>query len=267
MRGRSAAMALLALIAAIPAVAGSPDAGRGPIEDNSFLVEEAYNQEARVVQHIATWSHSREGGAWEASFTQEWPAGSRRHQVSVTIPLQRLANGGAVGIGDVALNYRYMGLGVEGGRVAFAPRLSALLPTGDFDRGLGAAEVGIQANLPLSTTLAPRLVAHSNAGATYVGAGGGSAAIRGFNLGQSLIWLAAPRINLMMELAWERSDSPGVAGDADLEERLLLAPGVRWSHDFPSGLQVVPGIAAPIGIGPSRGERAILLYLSVEHGF
>lgn len=44
-----------------------------------------------------------------------------------------------------------------------------------------------------------------------------------------------------------------------------LSPGVRWGYDFASGLQVVPGIAFPIGVGPSKDDNQILLYLSLEH--
>jgi hypothetical protein len=42
---------------------------------------------------------------------------------------------------------------------------------------------------------------------------------------------------------------------------------VRAAFDFDSGLQIVPGIAAPIGIGPSGGETALFFYLSLEHPF
>ncbi len=31
------------------------------------------------------------------------------------------------------------------------------------------------------------------------------------------------------------------------------------------GLDVVARVAAPIGVGPSRGERGLFLYLSFEH--
>ncbi len=231
------------------------------------------------MQHIGTWMRPRDGGAWEASFTQEWPAMGRRHQLSYTVPLQRLpdAVGGARGIGDVAIHYRFMWLGASGGPVAFAPRLSALLPTGDFHRGLGAPASGVQVNLPVSVTVSRRFVTHSNAGMTLVREGEGigptgappsaEPGTRSFNLGQSVIWLAAPRLNLMLELAWERTEARGAPGDADLEESLLLAPGLRWAHDFESGLQIVPGIAVPIGLGPSRDERSVFLYLSFEHGF
>ena len=36
------------------------------IADNSFLVEEAYNQEAGVVQHVSTFSRPEGGGAWDS---------------------------------------------------------------------------------------------------------------------------------------------------------------------------------------------------------
>jgi hypothetical protein len=45
------------------------------IEDNSFLIEEAYNQEPGVVQHSFSMAYngdSRRRG-WSFNFTQEWP--------------------------------------------------------------------------------------------------------------------------------------------------------------------------------------------------
>jgi hypothetical protein len=44
-------------------------------------------------------------------------------------------------------------------------------------------------------------------------------------------------------------------------------PGLRYAIDLPSGLQIVPGISMPIGIGPSEGEYGGLFYLSFEHPF
>ena len=48
---------------------------------------------------------------------------------------------------------------------------------------------------------------------------------------------------------------------------MYLNPGIRWAYNFKNGLQIVPGIAMPIGVGPSSGERALFLYLSFEHPF
>jgi hypothetical protein len=47
----------------------------------------------------------------------------------------------------------------------------------------------------------------------------------------------------------------------------FLSPGMRWAYNFRNGLQIVPGIAAPIGVAPSWGEKGFILYLSFEHPF
>ena len=58
------------------------------IQDNSFLVEEAYNQEPGVVQHIFNLPILFAGHEKDISpsFTQEWPIFSQTHQFSYTIP-------------------------------------------------------------------------------------------------------------------------------------------------------------------------------------
>ena len=64
----------------------SPAKGPAPIQDNSFLVEEAYNQERGVVQHISTFSRMWNSRDWTYSFTQEWPGPRNwRHQFSYTL--------------------------------------------------------------------------------------------------------------------------------------------------------------------------------------
>src|SRR5215475_6685724 len=58
-----------------PASAQTPDGPKeSPIQDNSFLIEEAYNQERHVVQHISTFSRMWNSKDWNYTFTQEWPA-------------------------------------------------------------------------------------------------------------------------------------------------------------------------------------------------
>ncbi len=104
--------------------------GPKKIQDNSFLVEEAYNQEAGVVQHIQSVMYNQKTKDWFYTFTQEWPVPDETHQLSYTIPVTRLANPGATGVGDIVLNYRYQAVLKE--HVAFAPRLSVILPTGDY---------------------------------------------------------------------------------------------------------------------------------------
>ncbi len=269
------ALQLSALFVSVAAAAQLPQpaADAPPIQDNSFLVEEAYNQGRGIVQHISTFARAREVGGWAYSFTQEWPLRGQHHQLSYTIPVTRTedASGGRTGVGDVALNYRYQLLGVEGGATAFAPRLTVLLPTGSSRRALGAGGAGVQLNLPFSAELPASLVAHSNIGATHIPRArdglGNRAATTHYNLGQSVIWLAHPKVNLMLEGAWSRVQDVVGPGRTEASSEMLVSPGIRGAIDFASGLQIVPGLAFPIGVGPSRGERSVFMYLSFEHSF
>ena len=143
--------------------------GTPQIQDNSFLVEEAYNQTPGVVQTIQTFSRMSGSGDWVYTLTQEWPVPRETHQLSVTIPVQGVTTdtGRAQGLGDVALNYRYQLVGNGDAKVAVSPRLTLVLPSGDRKRSLGAGGLGIQVSLPLSLVLSDRFVTHWNAGATF----------------------------------------------------------------------------------------------------
>jgi hypothetical protein len=244
--------------------------GPPPIQDNSFLMEEAYNQEEGVVQHINSFLRMR-GGEWLASFTQEWPVPAQTHQLSYTIPYQRMTGetGAHSGLGDIGINYRYQLLGSGETPFACAPRLTLVLPTGDEKRGLGSGGPGFQLDVAMSTVLSPQFVTHTNVGGTYTGAAknerGEKAVVRGVNAGQSLVWTVRRDFNVLLEAVWTRSQSVTGPGRSGWQDSFLLSPGIRWAYNFPSGLQIVPGIALPIGTGPSRGDRGVFLYLSFEH--
>ncbi len=240
--------------------------GPPTIQDNSFLMEEAYNQEEGVVQHINTFQRMR-GGAWVATFTQEYPVPRQAHQVSYTIPYGRSGEAGVpAGLGDVALNYRYQLAGSGETRFACAPRVSLLLPTGNEKKGLGSGGTGVQVDV---TVLSSRFVTHTNLGGTYTwsarNARGEKAGTRGYNAGQSLVWTASPVFNALVEAVWSREQEVVAPGRARGANSFFLNPGIRWAHNFSTGLQIVPGIAVPIGVGPSRGDRGVFLYLSFEH--
>lgn len=246
----------------------STQPARGPIEDNSFLIEEAYNQEAGVVQHISAFALQRATRAWAYAFTQEWPFFSQRHQLSYTVPIISAGRGTGSGVGDVALNYRYQ---LATGPRAVAPRLSLLVPSGDERRERGAGAAGLQVNLPVSLEHSSRFVTHWNAGATLIPSAkdaiGNEATTRSYNAGGSIIWLAQSALNFMLEVVWASDEAVSGPSQRVRERSLFIAPGMRGAIDFPSGLQIVPGIGVPIGIGPSRGERGLFLYLSFEHPF
>lgn len=276
---RSLAIAVLACTAiAVNCLAQNtaqtPPSDPPPIQDNSFLVEEAYNQNFGVVQHISNFTRFWNSKDWFYTFTQEWPVpGDARHQLSYTLVF---ADPGSFpqsgpGIGDVLLNYRYQLIGNGDTRVAFAPRLSLLFPTGDSSAGRGAGGFGLQTSLPLSVVLNKKLVSHWNIGSTVVphakNATGDRATSVGYNLGQSFIWLANPRFNVLLETIFNSSQSVVGPDRTAWTNTLLLNPGVRWAYNFKNGLQIVPGVAVPLGVGPSAGEKGIFLYLSFEHPF
>ena len=70
----------------------------------------------------------------------------------------------------------------------------------------------------------------------------------------------------MLEAVWPRTHELVEAGRTAGASSVLLSPGIRGAIHFPSGLQMVPGIAMPIGVGQSRGERRVFVYLSLGHG-
>jgi hypothetical protein len=251
---------------ALPLTAYSPVTAT-QIQDNSFLVEEAYNQERGVVQHISTFARPTEGNAWTYSFTQEWPLGGIQHQLSYTLPVQNDPDG--TGLSDVALNYRYQLLGNPEARVVFAPRLSLLLPTGNHEQSRGTGAVGLQANLPLSLVVSPGLVTHWNAGASITPStknpDGREATTANFNLGGSAIWLLHPAVNLMFEGVWLSTEAVGIDG-TQRDEALLFNPGLRGALNL-SNLQIVPGIAYTFDVSSGAGEDALFVYLSFEHRF
>ena len=244
------------------------------IQDNSFLVEEAYNQNFGVVQHISSFTRFFDSKDWVYTFTQEWPVpGDERHQLSYTLAFQHAGAfpGSGTGIGDVLLNYRYQLVGNGDTNVAFSPRATLIFPTGDSTVGRSAGGFGVQTSLPLSVVVNPKLVTHWNAGATFVPNAqdslGNHSFSSGYNFGQSFIWLAKPRFNVMLETVYSASQAVAAADKTQWNRSLFISPGIRWAYNFKNGLQIVPGIGAPIGVGPSGGERALLLYLSFEHPF
>ncbi|MBV9108608.1 MAG: hypothetical protein JO306_04275 [Gemmatimonadetes bacterium] len=73
--------------------------------------------------------------------------------------------------------------------------------------------------------------------------------------------------NLFVEDLWTRDESVAGPRSTSASNSATISPGIRFGWNLPHGLQVVPGVAVPIGLGPSAGERSLFLYLSFEHPF
>ncbi len=265
------AISLIFLGLPAPAQKAPTPQSLGPIQDNSFLIEEAYNQEPGVIQHINYFSRLTPSREWVYTFTEEWPVGGLKNQLSLTLTGLRSGEFASVGagFGDTAINYRYQLIGSGETRVAFSPRISLLLATGNQALGRGYGGSGLQTNLPLSVVLSRHFVTHWNAGATWIPNARNQANHRarswGYNFGQSTVWLATPRFNVLVETLWTGSDSVVAPGRTEPAHDLFISPGARWAYNFSSGLQIVPGVAVPLGVGSSSGQKGFILYLSFEH--
>lgn len=249
------------------------------IEDNSFLIEEAYNQEPGVVQHVFNWVYTSdsERRGWTFNFTQEWPVFGQDHQFSYSIPTYHIVEGSdrIYGIGDVLLNYRYQALEEGELKPAFAPRFSLILPTGSRRRGTGNGVVGYQWNLPFSKKVAPRLALHANFGLTYLPNVRAwlndlqqlsrKRSLVSYHVGGSAIIAILPRLHFMLEWVGNFEESLNDEGKRERDFKPVISPGLRAAVIDQEKLQVILGAAAPIGLNRRADDYGAFLYLSVEH--
>ena len=269
---KAALFALLLTLASAPLLAEDRKTmlDHSPIQDNSFLVEEAYNQEAGIVQHINTFTRLWNSKAWNYTFTQEWPVPDHwRHQLSYSLTALKPGEGLDAGLGDTMLNYRYQLIGDGEAKLAVAPRLSLIAPSGSSDHSTGYGGWGVQTMLPASVVLSKQFVAHADLGGTLVpeakDAAGDQTASYGYTAAGSLVWLTNNRFNGLFETVWSSSHIVSRPNGTDVQNTLWLNPGVRWAYNLKSGLQIVPGLAYTLGAGPSWGEKGVFVYLSFEH--
>ena len=272
-------VAALATAASAAAFAAAPQArGAEPtalgIQDNSFFVEEAYNQEPGVVQHIfnLSWNLHRTDGVRDEEttlvFTQEWPLFSQTHQFSYTAPYAFLDSDGerVDGVEDVLLNYRLQLLSETETLPAAAPRWSLILPTGDEDKGLGNDTIGLQFNLPMSKVVHDRWTVHGNAGLTWLPDVQGHDLLS-YNLGASAIYAVSRDFNLMLECVGSWEEGIAEAGGVEHEFAAFLSPGARYAFNFAGDTQLVLGVGFPVGLTSEAPDYGVLLYFSFEHAF
>lgn len=240
------------------------------IEDNSFFIEEAFNQEERVVQHISSASYFKSPErSFLYTFTQEWPISSQKHQLSYSVPYEFIGGG----IGDILLNYRLQVLDKENW-AAFAPRFSIILPTGDANKELGNGVLGLQVNLPLSKRVSNSLIVHFNAGSTLLPgvkqtlASGDEVKknLLWYNVGGGVIWLAHKNFNILLEYVRNVTSDIDEQGEVVSDVESIINPGIRYAIDI-GDLQIVPGIAFPFSVTSSSTRIGSFFYLSFEHPF
>lgn len=242
--------------------------------DNSFLLEEAYNQEPGVVQHILNVVHTarRRAGTDDRDlslvFSQEWPIFTQTHQFAYSIPFTFTEAGGRDdrGLEDITLNYRYQFWLETETRPAFAPSFSLILPTGDEAKGLGNDTVGYQVTLPASKIVSDRWSLHGNAGVTFFPEVSGHDLVS-YSLGASAIYAVRPNFNFMLEVVADFEEGVNDFGGTARAVSAVISPGFRYAINHPNDAQTVVGLAVPIGITADAPDYGVFLYASFEHFF
>ncbi|MBL0176768.1 MAG: transporter [Ignavibacteria bacterium] len=237
------------------------------IEDNSFFIEEAINQETGVIQHISNgYSRSARKDALY-TFTEEWPVGGQDHQVSVTLPWA-VTDAASQGLGDIAVNYRYQLM--DGNDWCWvAPRLSVVLPTGDDAAGLGAGAMSVQTNLCVSKRWSENVYMHANLGVamlpqTSLPGGGIRKTLPAYTAGASGIWLLSESFNIMCEALFTHASALDAEGGASFSNEVILSPGLRYAAMLGT-VQIVPGVAVPLVFTRDAVDSGVYFYLSFEH--
>ena len=264
-------IACLLAVAVLPSrIHASEPLAKG-IQDNSFFIEEAYNQEPGVVQHIFNLPIDFTNGSREIapSFTQEWPVFSQTHQFSYTIPYIFTEDDN--GMEDMRLNYRLQALTEDEYTPAFAPRLSLVLPTGDRDKGFGSGVVGYETNLPFSKIVSDRWTLHFNAGMS-VFPNVRDNHLTNYNLGASAIYAVSRDFNLMLETVagWNDDIAEGAFAFEETVDRTttaIISPAARYAFNLPNDAQLVIGAALPIGLTSDSPDWGMFFYCSFEHSF
>ena len=190
--------------------------GQPAFEDNSFLLQEAINQEKGVMQFISNFYFDNlRGGDFLYSFTHEIPVSSTRHQINYTFyyhVLQKTASAEkSDGIGDLNIGYQFMATGKKDWAMV-VPGITLILPTGKAISGNGTGGLGGQINLAVTKRLSHSIITHYNAGFTFISKADrytstiASGKILSFekdiqykNIGASVIWYQSRKFNWLLE--------------------------------------------------------------------
>ena len=234
------------------------------ITDNSFLVEEALNQEPGIFQNI--FGIYRPGdGSWSTAFTQEWPVRVQAHQLSYTVAFTH--TGSNSGIGDVFLHYRFQAWDDSPRRPAFSPRVSVVIPAGDTERGLDHGSPGWEVNLPFSKQVRD-VYFHWNAGFTHLPSAAGVPAEQNLftpRIAASGIWRVRPMVNLMLEGIFEWPEEVDGTG-TDRTHTTTVLPGLRTGWNVGTA-QAIVGIGVPISFASGASDAGVFGYFSYELPF
>jgi hypothetical protein len=241
------------------------------IEDNSFLLEEGFNQERGVYQFIQKYQTFEESKGFEYSFENEIPIPDENHQFSYEFSHGRPTSEGHGAISDVTLSYRIQPLNKDG--FLMADRFGLILPTGKVDKGAGNGVWGFEFVKAVTVPVSEKWMNHWNFGFSVLPNAKSQGhsergTISSFSSGTSLIYLFSDNLNFMLEALLESGQGIEADGSKSSETSFTLNPGVRFAMDLDwKETQIVPGISFPTELMNGPTEHGILVYLSIEPKF
>ena len=219
----------------------------GAIEDNSFLLEEAYNQKKDEYQFIHYYQSSKEGEQ-EYFFQLEAPLTHETHQLSFDFSYLRPSEIPEFTVSDTQLNYRYQAMKIN--EHMLTERLTLVIPTGSERYDSGSGEYAFSFMQSATFPLGERYMNHWNLGATIY-----PHATTGITAGTSIVYLYKDDLNFLAETLIET--------DHESDTSFYLNPGFRFALDGEKG-QLVPGIAFPFQYTENKIFPGVFVYLSVE---
>jgi hypothetical protein len=241
------------------------------IEDNSFLLEEAFNQEWGVYQFIQKYQTAKVAKGYEYSFENEIPITDKTQQFSYEFAFGRPDSAGHGAISDVTLNYRLQPYNKDG--VLLADRFGLILPTGRVDKNAGNGVYGFEFMQAGTIAINENFVTHFNFGFDVLPNAKTAGidkrrTLSSFTGGSSIIYLWKDNVNLLFEALLQSGQSTNPDGSKTADTTLTLNPGMRFAMDFEwQETQIVPGISFPTEVLNGPTEHGVLVYLSIEPKF
>ena len=237
-----------------------------PVEDNSFLAEEAYNQEPGVVQFINVYQKSSRTKDWSYVFINEIPIVSQTHQFSYEIPYSYIELIDKTEVGDIKFNYRNEFYRSD--VLVATGRLSWISSTGNSKNGMGSGSNGYEASLITSVKVNNQWVQHWNVGAAFTPKAkntiGDQADNTKFFWNLSNVYIFTDNLNFMLEMS-NNIEQETIANDvSSWSTTTLVSPSLRYAFDV-ADWQFVPGLARPFLVGENaNSDDQILAYFSIE---
>ena len=200
--------------------------------DNSFFLEEAFNQPIGVVQFVQDYNTLTN----EFTHTGELPLGQKDHQFSYLVGQDQNI--------DPVLSYRFQSISEPS--VYLAHRFGVIVP-------LENERYGFEFKQAFTYVLNDRWMAHWNFGYHRV-------FFNSYNAGSSLVYYAQDKLNFLVEGYVETNDK--------YETNYIINPGLRYALNLEwQETQIVPGMSFPISFNKDQVEMGVLFYLSIEPKF